>query len=200
MRASFRLSVVLLLALCCLSSCGKKDKVIPRSTMADIYADLFISDQWLREQHVEFMKADTCRFYEPIFNKYGYTTLDFRNSANHYLQDPRRFSRILQRASARLDERAKYLDRLSLDIESIQGEIARLQEAAVMPPVFYDSTFFAASAWSRPDLEMNGRGAYMPELHTPISVPFVRTVSDTLSVSNTTSVPVIPERAVMQLE
>ena len=192
MKASVRSSVVLLLVLCCLFSCGKKDKVIPRSTMSDIYAELFISDQWLREQQMEFRIADTCRFYEPIFNKYGYTTLDFRNSANYYLQDPRRFSRILQRASVQLEERAKYLERLSSDIESIREEIARLREAAVTPPVFYDPAFFAASAGSRPELEMNERGAYMPA--------FLSTAPDTVSVPDTTSVSSAPEVAVMQIE
>ena len=192
MKASVRSSVVLLLALCCLFSCGKKDKLIPRSTISDIYAELFISDQWLREQPAEFRIADTCRFYEPIFNKYGYTTLDFRNSANYYLQDPRRFSRILQRASVQLEERAKYLERLSSDIESIREEITRLREAAVTPPVFYDSAFFAASAWSRPELEMNERGAYMPA--------FLSAAPDTVSVPDTTSVPSAPEVAVMQIE
>ena len=154
---------VLLAALLCLSACSRKDKVIPRDTMADIYADLFISDQWLKEQGPLFVNADTTRFYEPIFRKYGYTTLDFRNSANYYLQDSRRFARILRRASIQLEEHAKYLERLSSDIETVRSEISRLMNSAHVPPAFYDSAFFANSAGFRIELQPDEWGAWMPK-------------------------------------
>ena len=132
------LRTVLLTALAvvlCLSACRQKDKIIPRATMTDIYAELFLADQWLADQGGDlYMAMDTMRFYEPIFNKYGYTTLDFRNSANYYLQDARRFARILQRASIQLEERAKHLERISEDMEKSQNEIERLKYSAHMPP------------------------------------------------------------------
>ena len=159
-----RLSVILALlsGLVCLSACQRKDKIIPRSTMVDIYADLFIADQWLKSQHEDFIAADTLRFYEPIFRKYGYTTLDFRNSANYYLQDPKRFARILQRTSAKLGEHAAYLERLSSDIESVRKEVDRLKVSAVIPAVFYDTAFFRKSAIYAMDMQLDERGAWMP--------------------------------------
>ena len=161
---TIRLSLAVLLAvLLCLSACGRKDKVIPRSTMSDIYADLFISDQWLREQPAAYMIADTTRFYEPIFRKYGYTTLDFRNSANYYLQDSRRFARILQKASSKLENHAKYLERLSTDIATIQHEISGLMSSAPIPMAFYDSAFFARAAGFRIKMEQDEWGAWMPK-------------------------------------
>lgn len=182
MRA-IRLSILaLLLGLACLSSCNRKDKIIPRDTMVDIYADLFIADQWIKEQGAGFMSADTVRFYEPIFRKYGYTTLDFRNSANYYLRDSRRFARILQRASSKLGDHAKYLDRLSSDIESIQAEIRRLMHSASVPSVFYDSAFFARSARYPIDMEADEWGAWMPVF--PQEQPDTICVSDTLRVSD----------------
>ena len=180
MKAIRTAVAVLLAALLCLSACGRKDKVIPRDTMVDIYADLFISDQWLREQGgPAFMDSDTMRFYEPIFRKYGYTTLDFRNSANYYLRDSRRFARILQRTSVKLEEHAKYLERLSSDIEAKRWEIRRLMDAAPVPPVFYDSVFFARAAGFRIDLRRDEMGAWMPaspdssHFHKPIPEPLV---------------------------
>ena len=168
MKAIRTAVAVLLAALLCLSACGRKDKVIPRDTMADIYADLFISDQWLKEQGgPAFMDSDTMRFYEPIFRKYGYTTLDFRNSANYYLRDSRRFARILQRASVKLEEHAKYLERLSSDIEAKQREIRRLMDAAPQPQAFYDSAFFARAAGFRIDLKQDEMGAWMPYVPAP---------------------------------
>lgn len=173
---------MLLIAWVCLSACGRKDKVIPRDTMVDIYADLFVADQWLKEQGADFMAADTVRFYEPIFQKYGYTTLDFRNSANYYLQDSRRFARILQRVSSRLEDHAKYLDRLSSDISSIQSEIDRLKRSATLPAVFYDSAFFARSAGFEIELQADERGAWMPVF--PSEAPDSVSVADTLAVSD----------------
>ncbi len=161
---TIRLSLILafVLGLACLPACQRKDKIIPRDTMVDIYADLFIADQWLKDQSEEFVAADTLRFYEPIFRRYGYTTLDFRNSANHYLRDSRRFARILQRASAKLGERAVYLEQLSSNIESVRAEVNRLKKSASIPPVFYDTAFFRKSAVYRMDMKLNHRGAWMP--------------------------------------
>lgn len=160
----FRPAVAAVLAvLLCLSACSRKDKIIPRSTMADIYAELFLSDQWLRDKPELFVAADTVRFYEPIFRKYGYTTLDFRNSANYYLQDSRRFARIVQRASAQLEEHAKYLERLSNDVEASRERIDRLRFSAHFPPVFYDPVFFDRAAGYQIKMVQDEWGAWMPE-------------------------------------
>ena len=163
---TLRTAVAAALALIlCLSACRQKDKIIPRATMTDIYADLFLADQWLLEQGTEtFRMTDTMRFYEPIFRKYGYTTLDFRNSANYYLQDARRFARILQRASSQLEERAKELERLSEDIETSRNEILRLMQAAPKPMLFYDEAFFERATFFQVKMVQDEWGAWMPEL------------------------------------
>ena len=163
---TLRTAVAAALALIlCLSACRQKDKIIPRATMTDIYAELFLADQWLIDQGIETSRmVDTMRFYEPIFRKYGYTTLDFRNSANYYLQDARRFARILQRASVQLEERAKQLERLSEDIETSRNEILRLMQAAPKPMVFYDETFFERASGFQVKMERDEWGVWMPEL------------------------------------
>ncbi|MBR1576744.1 MAG: DUF4296 domain-containing protein [Bacteroidales bacterium] len=171
-----------LLGLICLSACQRKDKIIPRATMADIYADLFIADQWLRDQPDDFVVADTVRFYEPVFRKYGYTTLDFRNSANYYLQDPKRFARILQRTSAKLGERATYLEHLSADIESVRSEVERLKRSASVPAVFYDTSFFRKSALYKMDLQLDERGAWMPVF--PSEAPDSLQLADSLRLKD----------------
>ena len=164
MMKPFRLAVLTLGVLSvCLSGCGRKDKVIPRDQMVDIYVDLFVADQWIREQGSTFMAADTVRFYEPIFRKYGYTTQDFCNSANYYLQDARRYARILQKVSTRLEDHAKYLEQLSSDIYAVEAEIDRLMRSAPVPPAFYDSAFFARAAGFKVEMALDGQGAWMPQ-------------------------------------
>ena len=186
--------LALLLALACLPGCGRKDKIIPREKMVDIYADMFLADQWIRDQGSLTYQVDTMRFYEPLFRKYGYTTLDFRNSANYYLQDPRRFARILQRASSKLEDHAKYLERLSTDIETIQNEIRSLMESASIPPLFYDSAFFArsGSAGYRIEMEPDEWGAWMPVFPFEESEPDPAPATDTLSAILPAEADVLP--------
>ena len=78
-----------------LISCGgDKEKVIPRSKLAEIYAEMFITDQWLGANPSLRRSADTSLVYAPILEKYGYTSADYRKSVDMYMDDPERFSRI----------------------------------------------------------------------------------------------------------
>ncbi len=93
------------------AGCSRGGRVIPRSDMVDIYADLLMADQWLSDQRGAMTRmSDTTMYYEPIFNKYGYTTEDFRRSVNRYLDDPARYSKMLKKVEAKLDAGAKALE------------------------------------------------------------------------------------------
>ena len=60
------------------SSCSSEEgKVISRRDMAEIYAEMLLTDQWIASRPELRKKADTSLVYEPILNKYGYT-LGFR--------------------------------------------------------------------------------------------------------------------------
>ena len=106
MRPGFRHIVPLLLILL-LSSCSGKRNVIPRSVMADIYADMFIADQWLEDHSKERSRADTMLFYDPVFRRYGYTFEDYDRSVQYYMKDPERFSKIFRDASNKIKEKTK---------------------------------------------------------------------------------------------
>ncbi len=93
-----------LLSLCC---CSRKGKVIPRDDMADIYYDMFVADQWLQD-HREFREtADTTLFYEALFRRHGYSTADYFRSVQHYMRDPKRYSRMMQGVIDRLEGQAE---------------------------------------------------------------------------------------------
>lgn len=96
-----------LLCACLLGSCHKKDKahVIPRNVMAKIYAEMFVVDQWMVDNAGKHQMPDSTLYYEPVFNKYGYTTDDYLHSVDHYLSDPERFSRILDKSVRILKEK-----------------------------------------------------------------------------------------------
>ena len=105
MRTLLRHIVTVLVLAVCLCSCGREGKVIPRNKFARIYAD-----SWLSTASPEArQRSDTMAFYEPIFEKYGYTVEDYWASVSYYLQDPDRFSRILNRSNQQLESQLKAL-------------------------------------------------------------------------------------------
>lgn len=90
-------------------SCSDRGRVIPASKLSDIYAEMFLADQWLTSHYSERRIADTSLFYEPIFKKYGYTLKDYDASVRHYIEKPDDYAKILKTASLKLDDKAKYL-------------------------------------------------------------------------------------------
>ena len=82
------------------SACGPR--IIPRDKMVDIYYDMFMADQQVRENRDLQHQADTMLVYEAVFNRYGYDTDDYLNSLQYYLKDPERFSQVRQAVVERL--------------------------------------------------------------------------------------------------
>ena len=115
-----------------LSSCtGDGGKVIPRSKLAEIYAEMLITDQWISDTPGLRRTADTSLVYEPIFQKYGYTTADYRTSVDRYMDDPERFSRILRTTVQILDEKMVQLNLDREEQERLKALKARLERMKV---------------------------------------------------------------------
>ncbi len=100
---------VLLAVVCAFVSCRRDGKVIPRSRMAEIYAEMFVADQLIAQDASLRRTADTTLVYEPIFQKYGYTSDDYRASVEYYIKDPDRYARILRNTGVILEKRLKEL-------------------------------------------------------------------------------------------
>lgn len=105
-----RLSI---LALLFLASCG--DSLIPRGKMSRIIADLYVTDRYVFSYHDLMKSADTSKLYEPIINKYGYTTQDFVNTIGYYVERPAKLKTIY--ANAKLILQAEFA--------SAEAEVAR---------------------------------------------------------------------------
>ena len=98
-------AVLMTAAVFLMSSCdGKESRVIPEDSFSRIYAEMFITDQWINANPRYRRKADTMWVYEPVFEKYGYTADDYRASVEYYLQEPDRFATILKESSLILEE------------------------------------------------------------------------------------------------
>ncbi|MBR4808970.1 MAG: DUF4296 domain-containing protein [Bacteroidales bacterium] len=103
-----------------LASCGGRPRIIPRATMTDIFADMFLADQWIRDHSDERKRADTSLFYDPIFARYGYTFEDYDATMKRYLEDPDKFSRIFRDAAAKLKKKEALYEKKAKQVKDIR--------------------------------------------------------------------------------
>ena len=117
-------ALVILSVLALVSSCASKGKVIPPDDLTQIYADMFLADQWMLQSYSVKAKADTTLFYEAIFRKYGYTTQDYTASVHYYLEKPELYSKIVKRSAISLE---KYRKRLQAVDDAVKNQVRVLQ-------------------------------------------------------------------------
>ncbi len=128
MKRSLKYIVLILaLVLVLVPSCRKDSaKVIPRSKLARIYAEMLVTDQWIISTPKIRNIADTSLVYDPILEKYGYTPEDYQQSVMYYLNDPERFSRILRTSGELLDKELKVMRKQQAKILRIKALMASL--------------------------------------------------------------------------
>ena len=136
----------IVLALVVAAAC-QGPRVIPKDTLTDIYEEMFLADQLVRERGIPSAQLDTLLVYEAIFNKYGYTTDDYKNSVRHYLKDPERFAKVFDEVARRLDEEVKSLDKLieqNIQLAEKRAETHPLVDSLLAP--FSKDALFAGQA------------------------------------------------------
>ena len=122
MRLAKHILAVLTVVLLFTSCGGKNDKVIPRGKLAEIYAEMLILDQWISTRQGARRTADTTLVYEPILEKYGYTSADYRRSVDEYMNDPERYSRILRTTVGIMDDKLAELAERKAEIDVFLDE------------------------------------------------------------------------------
>ena len=101
----------IVLVLLAVAAC-QRSRIIPKDTLADIYTDMFLADQMVREQNIPRTQMDTMLLYEAVFEKYGYDTDDYLNSVRFYLKDPERFAKVFENVAKRLEGEVDALDKI----------------------------------------------------------------------------------------
>lgn len=123
MKTRLKIVLPLMAAVLAVVSCDRGGRVIPVRKMERIYREMLLADQWLAENPDKREMADTTWFYEPIFEKYGFTTEDYQKSVGRYLNDPKRYAEMMGRVEKDLRK----------ELAAINAEIAledRLQNEA----------------------------------------------------------------------
>ena len=150
MKFTLRHILALCLLILCVCSCSRQGRIIPRNKMKQIYKEILLSDQWLRENSKYKAKADTTLFFDPIFEKYGYDFEDFDASIKHYLRKPDEFSTLFIEIS---DELTKEAEEMNKDLEEERRINALLDSFEPYKPHNFktDSTRWSLETilWSR---------------------------------------------------
>ena len=108
-KAAAHIIAVLVLLLCAAGCGGRRGRVIPANTMAEIYAQMFLADQWLADHQSSRRTADTTQFYGAVFKEYGYTFRDYDRSVNYYLDHPQKYTKLLEKSAGIIDAKLKPL-------------------------------------------------------------------------------------------
>jgi hypothetical protein len=136
----------LLLSLVFFVSCAEREgKIIPRGELAEIYAQMFLMDQWINSNPRTRHMADTSLVYEPILNRYGYTSADYRASVDKYMDDPERFSIILRTTVSIFDKKLKELELKRLEQEREEELLRRIEKLAESVRAEVDSALLSIS-------------------------------------------------------
>jgi hypothetical protein len=101
----------------------KKDGIIEEDTMAQIYAEMLLTDQWINTTPGMRTVADTSLVYEPILKEYGYTSSDYRKSVEYYLEDPDTYADIMKATVKILDGKLKDLNKVKFEQEEQKKRI-----------------------------------------------------------------------------
>lgn len=150
MKFTLRHILALCLLILCVCSCSRQGRIIPRNKMKQIYKEMLLADQWLRENAKYKAKADTTLFFDPILEKYGYDFEDYDASIKHYLRKPNDFSTIFIEIS---DELTREAEKMNEDLEEERRINAILSSFKPYKPHNFktDSTRWSLESilWSR---------------------------------------------------
>lgn len=91
-------------------SCSGRNDIIPEDTMSQIYYDMYLTDEAVDLNYQYRRMADTLNIYEPVFNRYGYTSDDFRRSVNFYLERPDRFENVFANTKSMLEKHRREIE------------------------------------------------------------------------------------------
>ena len=103
---------IIILAVFTATACSRD--IISSDDLPEIIAEMYITDQKALRSNEIMTKADSLMVYEPLFNKYGYTTEDFRRTIDYYLPRPMKLKSFFIKAKRILEKRERDLSSSTL--------------------------------------------------------------------------------------
>lgn len=127
MKRSINTLLLLLVAVAAVSC--RKPRVIPDDELAMIFHDVYLTNAYVQRDGV---KIDSVKLYEPIFEKYGYTTDDLHTTISSFAKrKSARLSDVVEKAIKMLESESDALNEAVADLDTIDN-IARRTFARVV--------------------------------------------------------------------
>jgi len=134
----YRIIYILVLSIFLYSCSGR---TISQQKLPQIIAEIYLVDKYANEiVDKPFASMDSIRIYEPIFNKYGYTSDDYKRTIDKYISRPKKLRIYFENAKSILEEQkssiqAKVTEHMQLD--SIIGTYTRIMSSDNSKHAYY---------------------------------------------------------------
>lgn len=135
--------VVLAVLLAAICACGRRGRVIPEDKMIRIYHDMFLADQWVRDNSGDRAAVDTCLLFDPIFRRYGYSFEDYDRTVHYYLEHDEKYIKLLKRVEDRLRKEGARLQKEADVLTAREVELERFRKSYVRQDFSSDSLRWA---------------------------------------------------------
>ena len=112
--------------------------------MASLYVDMFLADQWLRNNTELRKTADTTDFFAPVFKKHHCSFEDYDASLRYYSANPEKFSEVMTLACNTIKAESERLSELSGNI--IEANRINKENAAKRRKLDFDTVYLWRSA------------------------------------------------------
>ena len=179
---------LLLVLLACASGCGRRARLIPERKLVRIYSDIFLVDQWFRDNPEKRMTGDTTLVFDPIFRRYGYSFEDYDRSVHYYLDRPDKFNKIVTQVSERLRAEGEHLQALDDSARAYESRLDAFRR-------LYKPKDFREDTLRRPGPEIPWHDHVLPRYSLVLPVPdSLAAPADTLSAAADTVAADVLER------
>lgn len=198
--ACLRRICVLAAAALLVISCGRNGRVIPAHKLSEIYAEMLVLDQRIRNNPQLASTADTTLVYEPILNKYGYSGKDYAKSVARYMKDPEAFGKIFKDTRGILDSHIKELkdaERARQKADSLRNaiEAKTFLRAPIYIDIACDTVRIDTVAVSIDSLGIYSWRRFVPDTLYDGPVYRLRAKADTVAVADTLAKATEPVKA-----
>lgn len=150
-------TIMLLVAVAALSGC-QRSKVIPEKELGAIFHDAMLVNAYIG---VKGINIDSLNIYEPIFERYGYTTEDVRHTINDFSRRKNaRLGDVAELMIEQFDKETKVLRREVSILDTIDNVATRRYHIPLLRDTAVVVKEAADSALLRYYIPVKGKGEY----------------------------------------
>ena len=123
-RAGHIVALAALLAALC--ACNRA-RVIPENDLIRIYHDMFLADQWVRDNPDRRSAVDTTLLFDPVVRRYGYDFEDYDRTVHYYIDHNEKYVKLLNKVEEQLKKEGERLQKEADILTAREVELNRFR-------------------------------------------------------------------------